>query len=72
MKIPYYSIIFCSLLLSLSACAPFKFNDKRANVCNELNSKIIFSGGTQNTRNAEIANAETPMLQHSYDTKCAK
>lgn len=67
---PYSSLfvyVCCSLLC---ACAPFKPNDNRAGVCNEMNSRMIFGGATSNTRNAEIQNAEQPLLQKSYDRKC--
>jgi hypothetical protein len=61
-------LLFLSLLLS--SCAPFSLNDHRAGVCNEMNSQLIFSGGTSNTRQAEIDGAEQPLLQHSFDRKC--
>lgn len=57
-------------VLALTACAPFQSHDHRAAVCNELNSKIIFSGATSNTRDAEIQNAQRPLAQRSYDVNC--
>jgi len=62
--------VFCLSCFFLCACAPFKLNDHRAGECNEINSRMIFSGATSNTRNAEIQNAEQPLLQRSYDKKC--
>ncbi|HLB41540.1 MAG TPA: hypothetical protein VJN02_01580 [Gammaproteobacteria bacterium] len=62
-------IFFLSCLL-ICSCAPFKFSDQRAGVCNELNSQLIFNGATANIRNAEIQNAAQPLLQRSYDKKC--
>ena len=52
--------------LVLSSCAPFKTSDRKANYCNELNSKIIFNAATSNTRRAEIESAEEPLQQRSY------
>lgn len=59
------------LSLLLGACAPFHFNDHRAGVCNELNSRMIFSGNTSDTRKSEIENAQDPLLQRTYDKKCS-
>lgn len=56
-----------SAILLLSACAPFKFSDDRAAICNQLNSKIVFNGGTSNTRNSEIQGAENSLDQRSYE-----
>ncbi len=63
-------LIFLSLILLLSACAPFKFNNDKAAMCNELNSKIIFNGATTNVRNSEIQQAEMPLMQQSYLKDC--
>lgn len=68
-KLSSFSIFGLSCVF-LCSCAPFKFNDHRAGECNELNSRMIFSGATSNTHNAEIQNAEQPLLQRSYDKKC--
>lgn len=57
--------IFSGLLLS--SCAPFKYSDKRAAVCNQLNSKMIFNGSTSNARTADIQNAEEPLDQRTYE-----
>ena len=70
MKKPFALLAFSLLCSLLFSCAPFKLSDHRAGVCNELNSRMIFSGATSNTRNAEIQNAEQPLLQRSYDKKC--
>lgn len=53
-------------ILTLSACAPFRPSDSRAAVCNELNSQIIFSGGTSNVRKAEIQQSEEPLMHRTY------
>lgn len=64
-------ILSLSCIVSLlCACSPFKPNDERAGICNQLNSQIIFTGGTGDTRTAEIQRAEEPMVQRSYDNKC--
>ena len=59
--------VFAFTILTLSSCAPFGFNDRRAGVCNQLNSQMIFSGGTSNTRDAEIQRAQQPLMQKTYD-----
>jgi hypothetical protein len=59
--------VFAFTILTLSSCAPFGFNDHRAGVCNQLNSQMIFSGGTSNTRDAEIQMAQQPLMQKTYD-----
>lgn len=61
------TLSFCFMALTLTACAPFGFNDQRAGLCNQLNSQMIFSGGTSNTRNAEIERAQQPLIQKTYD-----
>lgn len=55
------------ILLELSGCSPFKPTDHRAAVCNELNSKLIFNGGTSNTRRSEIQNSEDMLIQRQYE-----
>jgi len=62
-------LLFTSILL-LSACAPYKPTDRGAGVCNELNSQVIFSGNTSDTRKAEIENAESSLSQQNYDKHC--
>ena len=63
--LPRLTLIVCCF--SMTACAPFKYNDDRAAICNQLNSKIVFNGGTSNTRNSEIQSAESSLDQRSYD-----
>jgi hypothetical protein len=64
------SLLLWISLVMLCACAPFKFGDKRAGLCNQLNSDMIFRGSTSITRTAEIQHAEQPLTQHEYDRKC--
>ncbi|OGT61974.1 MAG: hypothetical protein A3E85_03605 [Gammaproteobacteria bacterium RIFCSPHIGHO2_12_FULL_45_12] len=59
-------VSFTLLSLTLAACAPFSPNNRHAGVCNEINSQMIFSGGTSNTRQSNIQNAEKPFLQRAY------
>lgn len=66
----YKATVLCFFILLLSACAPYGINEKRAGVCNTLNSAMIFSGGTSNTRNADIERAQKPLMQQSYDADC--
>jgi hypothetical protein len=54
------------ILSILAACAPFKFTDKKAGICNELNSEMIFNGNTSDTRAAEIQGAEQPLVQRTF------
>ena len=68
MAIRYAIILGLSIsCLSLSACAPFKPTDKRAAICNELNSRMIFSGSTNINRTAEIQHSERLLLQKNYE-----
>jgi len=62
--------LLCLSILATSACAPFRPDNEHAGICNQMNSKMIFSGGTSNTRNADIERAEQPLLQQSYDSDC--
>lgn len=70
MKKKYLSCLLIPIYLLLYSCAPFKFSDSRAGVCNELNSQIIFSGATNDPRTADIQTAQEPLLQKSYRKKC--
>ena len=64
-------LLIASSTLMLCACTSLSPKDKRAGVCNELNSQIIFNGGTSNTRTAEIEQSETPLAQRNYhDHQC--
>lgn len=63
-------ITLLAFTIFITACAPFNMSDKRAGVCNQLNSKMVFSGGTSNTRQAELQRAEEPLVQRSYDKTC--
>lgn len=66
-----FAILACLALSQLTACAPHRPDDTRAGICNELNSKIIFTGSTANKRQADIQNAEEPLVQRTYDRdKC--
>ncbi len=67
---PIFSLLMISSVCALSACAPFKPANHEAGVCNELNSQIIFSGNTSDTRKAEIEDAELPLTQQNYDKHC--
>lgn len=55
------------LILTLSACAPYRPASGKAAYCNQLNSQMIFGGSTGNTRQAEIQNAEAPMVAHTFE-----
>ena len=54
----------------LCACAPFKADDHRASVCNELNSQLIFNGSTSDLRKANIESAQAPLMQRQNDKNC--
>lgn len=64
-KYTYFSL--ATLCAILTACSPFKPTDDRAAVCNELNSKMIFNGGTSNIRKAEIQSSEDLLVQKQYE-----
>lgn len=55
------------LTATVTACAPYRPSDSRAAVCNQLNSQMIFAGSTGNTRQAEIQDAEAPMVARTYE-----
>ncbi|EKD70075.1 MAG: hypothetical protein ACD_46C00650G0003 [uncultured bacterium] len=63
-------ILLLLCLCTLAACAPFRPNDQKAGLCNQLNSKMIFSGSTSDTRQSEIQQAEEPLVQSDYDKHC--
>ena len=65
--------LLLSTNLLLCACAPFSPDSTHAGTCNELNSKMIFDGsggGTSNIRQAEIQDADQPLIQRNYRAKC--
>lgn len=66
LRLPLTICLF-STLFTLSACAPYRPGDKHAAMCNQLNSQMIFSGSTNNTRQANIQAAERPNVAHTYD-----
>jgi len=65
-----FSLLF--ITLSLTACAPYRPDTSHAGMCNELNSQMIFSGETSNIRQANIQNAEEPLVQRTYDQRCER
>jgi len=60
--------ILCSYITAtlLTSCATLEQNHKRT-VCNELKNKLMFSGTTGITRQAEIQSSEDTLLQREYD-----
>jgi hypothetical protein len=61
------------IILTLSACAPYRPASGKAAKCNQLNSQLVFGGNTGNTRQAEILSAETPMVARTYErADCAQ
>jgi hypothetical protein len=68
----FYSFLLSLFIcLALSACAPFKPSDKRAAICNELNSQLIFGGSTSDARTSEIENSKRQLALKSYeDNQC--
>jgi hypothetical protein len=71
MKNSIFIAITTFLCLFIFACAPYAFNEKKAGICNELNSQIIFSGGTSNIRKAEIGGVDQALAERTYEKKCA-
>lgn len=66
------SILMTLLALTITACSPFSLSDRRAGMCNELNSKMIFGGSNTIDRVADMQRAEEPLIQSQYDKKCTK
>lgn len=64
--------LLISLLLTtlLSSCTLLSENNSRTPVCKELNSRIVFSGATSNSRQAQIQNAQEGQLIRGYDAQC--
>jgi len=58
------SLVICFIL---TACAPFKPSDRRAAICNELNSQLIFDGSTSDPRASEIENSTRQLALKSYE-----
>jgi len=72
---PLLIIFFVTLIVfgfSLTGCAPYRPDTTKAGACNELNSRIIFSGGTSNIQRAEIQDAQTELEQKTYDKNCER
>ncbi|MFZ2314043.1 MAG: hypothetical protein WAW86_00075 [Gammaproteobacteria bacterium] len=67
-----YAALFAILSFTIIGCAPFHFSDRRAGMCNELNSEMIFSGSNTIDRVADIQRAEEPLIKSQYDKKCTK
>ncbi len=67
-----YALFLLITSFSITACAPFSPSDRRAAVCNELNSKMIFSGSSAVDRVTDLQQAEAPLIQSQYDKKCTK
>lgn len=63
-------IITLLFALALSSCSFLSQNNSRTPICKELNSRIIFSGATSNSRQAQIQNAQERQLIRGYDTQC--
>ncbi len=59
-----------ALILITSGCANVNTHSTKNGVCNQLRSTLIFNGNTSNTRQAEIQNAETPLVAKTYDQHC--
>lgn len=66
----HYLVFMLLSVLILSSCAALEKNRTRSAYCNELNSKIIFSPSTTDTRKAAIQSAEEPRLQQAFDAHC--
>ena len=72
MKDSRFPTLLTTLILAclLSSCAPYRPASGRAAECNQLNSQMIFGGNTGNTREANIQNAEAPLIARNYDNEC--
>ena len=58
--------------LTLTACAPYRPASGKAAYCNQLNSQMIFSGSTADTRQANLDAASEPMVARTFDKEdCA-
>lgn len=58
--------------LTLTACAPYRPASGKAAYCNQLNSQMIFSGSTADTRQANLDAASAPMVARTFDKEdCA-
>lgn len=55
------------LAICLTACAPYRPASGKAAYCNQLNSQMIFGGSTSDTRQANIQEAEMPMVAHTFE-----
>ncbi len=60
------------LATALTACQSMNPRHVNSPYCNQLNSQIVFMGGTSNTRQAEIDNAQQPLQQRNYNMDCTQ
>ncbi|HTM64272.1 MAG TPA: hypothetical protein VL360_07200 [Gammaproteobacteria bacterium] len=64
----HVTLISISILaLTLSACSPYRPGSGKAAYCNQLNSQIVFSGSTADTRKANLQAADEPMVVRTFD-----
>jgi hypothetical protein len=60
------------MVLTLTSCAPYRPASGKAAYCNQLNSQMIFSGSTADTRQANLDAASAPMVARTFDKEdCA-
>lgn len=65
-----HPILLASTLLAcaaLTACASMNPPTAKRAYCNTLKSKMVFSGSTSITREANIQMSEQPLQQENYD-----
>lgn len=60
-------LLILGLVTILTACASMKPSASKSAYCNTLKSKVVFSGATGITRDANIQAAEMPLEEHNYD-----
>ncbi len=69
MTIKHAALPICILTTSLilSACASMNPAAEKRAYCNTLKSKMVFSGSTSITRQANIEMADEPLEQRNFD-----
>lgn len=66
----YRFLLLLSCAILLSACASMNHPATHRGLCNTLKSRVIFSGATTDTREAEIQSASEQLEAHDLDAHC--
>lgn len=71
MKFNLHLLLVILALLITTSCTTVKAKAQYQAICNSLTNQIIFSGATNDTRQAEIESSAKPLQMHSFDKYCS-